>query len=209
MSYTFYYDPTLTKMVIDKIKEGNRSEVYKLADKIVVLNDKYTKGIDLAFEASERTGSGFPVIWAVNISQTGKEPMPDKNLLFFVNSPTPILNKLLELKLKKHVDTPRSVLIKMARKRINDIRNNVKIQNKWIEERVNQEYYKLVEIGDLDSVEAVDKICKDYRNSRIGQFKFNPDCVREWEEFKKKALFDDDIVKEAWKFILVGDIHEL
>jgi hypothetical protein len=206
MSYIFYHDSTLTKMVIEKIKDGQRAAVYALADAVIVLNDKYTKGIDLAYEASQKTGSGFPVIWSVDISFTGKELMKDKHLLFYANSPTPILDKLLKLEPKKHVDTPKSVLIKMARKRLNAIRQEVKNQNEWVAERAHRKYYNIVIIGDLDSVEVVDKVCEDFRNSRVNQ-KFNPDCAREWDSLKKKALFDDDIVKEAWKYLLVNEIH--
>jgi hypothetical protein len=194
-------------MVKDKIKEGDRAAVYKLADAVVVLNDKYTKGINLAYAAALKTFSGFPVIWAVDISQTGKQSMKDKHLLFYENSPTPILDKLLKLKPKKHVDTPKSVLIKMARKRLRDLRDAISDHNK-LSVIGNQKRYIFITIVDLNSIEAVDEICTIFRASRPHHSTFNPDCTRKWDEFKKKALFDDDIVKEAWKYLLIDDIHE-
>ena len=207
MSYTFYHDSTLTKMVIEKIKDGQRATIYKLADAVVVLNDKYTKGINLAYEASQKTGSGFPIIWAVDISQTGTALMKNKHLLFYINSPTLILDKLLELKPKNHIDTPKSVLIKMARKLLNHLRKEIIEQNKRAIPS-QKKWFKYVYIGDMDSIGIVDKVCEDFRSSRPNFSQFNPDNARKWDELKKKTLFDDDIVKEAWKYLLVGDIHE-
>lgn len=203
--YTFYYDPTLTEMVRKKIEEGNRSGVYKIADARVILNQKYTKGINLAYEASLKTGSNFPVIWSVDISQLSK--IPKLHLLFFINSPTPILDKLSSLKPKKHVDTPKSVLIKMARSRIMKLRRYITVQNT---NNADGKSIKFIEIGDLDTIVAIDKACADLCASHTHYAHFKPDCVRAYQEdLKNKALFDDSVVHEAWKYILIDDIHKL
>lgn len=206
MLYKFNTDLRLIEAVAYAIKGGRQSEVYKLADRVIYLNNSIKKGIDLVYEASQTLGISFPKIWAVDVSKCRST---NKYLLFYADFPDEIINKINSIIPKKQVDTPKSVLIKMARSRIRSIRDDIIAHNEMtIESHGNAFGYVPVVIDNIESVEDLDKLCETFQQSRGNHKQYKLDCIRAYEaDLKSKKLFDDEVVREAWKYIIIGDIH--
>lgn len=209
MSYQFNTDAVLSETVVRVINSGRRAEVYKLASQVVVLNKHLLRAFEVVHEAAQALGNPFPMIWAVDVSTTGKYPLKNKNLLFFIKSPDEIIQKLNTIDARKHVNTPKSVLIKMARTRINKLRRDILKHNAQVQEAYYQKVgYTAIQLFDVETVADLDKLCTMFVNSMGTHNRVPPEAVQAYKhDLRDKKLFDDEVVKEAWKYVMISEIH--
>lgn len=184
------------------IDAGRRSEVYKKADYLIDgRHEKFYDAIQFIYNALNKFNQQIKFsIWIVRLRPyfCNLAAKKERSLLFCANSEEEVLSLFEGLVPKKKVEIPRSVLIKMTWKRLIKLQEEVR----WtaFTNPVNP-----ILPRDITTVKILQEILNEFieRKHHIGR----KHPLVQFRKLFDLPNFTDEIVREAWKYTVIDEIH--
>lgn len=193
----------LNQVVKEWFAAGRKSEVYKKADYVIDgRHEKFYDAIYFMCKAFCKFDKEIPFsIWIVRLESyfCNLAAKKERSLLFCAYSEEEILSLFTNLIPKKKVETSKSVLVKMTRTVLFDLR-------KEILDTVFTVPHDPIPLRDINTIEVLNDILNEFQLRKHWIGRKHP--VSRFKKLLNKPNFTEEILKEAWQYILINEIHE-